>query len=45
MELFIMRKGFAEAEDAVLELIRFQRTAAPGQPLPPEAATVPGATA
>ena len=40
MELFIMRKNFAEAEQVVLELIRYQRSAEVGQPGPPEAAPV-----
>jgi transglutaminase-like putative cysteine protease len=40
MELFIMRKGFAEAEAVVLELIRYQRTAPRGSPGPPVAAPV-----
>jgi hypothetical protein len=47
MELFIMRRGFEEAEQVVLAIIEFQRTAAPGTPGPADATpptTTPGGT-
>jgi transglutaminase-like putative cysteine protease len=41
MELFIMRKGFEEAEQVVLELIKYQRSAPPGSPGPADAVPPP----